>query len=321
MSLTRHYDTAADASCSIEKPCRSACSGPWANHAMMKNRLRLHAVLAYYVLVFAISWGGMLLAVGPSGLFSSKADPSVLTQLIYLLALAGPSVAGILMTGILGGKAGLHELLSSLLRWRVGVRWYLVALLTAPLLMAAIIFVPSLRSPAFVPAIVTSDDRLGLVMTGIVLGLVVSFFEELGWTGFATPELRKRHGFLPTGIFMGLIWGAWHYPLFSGSSSGAIPPTLYIAVLLFSFLIPFRILMIWVYDRTKSVLVVLLMHAPLAAGQLILLPPAISGERAVTFDLAFAAALWVFVAAVYVTIGGAGRDKLGSSDETPRPQP
>jgi hypothetical protein len=92
-------------------------------------------------------------------------------------------------------------------------------------------------------------------------------------------------------------------------------------VLLFSFLIPYRILMVWIYGRTKSVLVVMLMHAPLAAGQVILLPPAISGERAVTFDLAFAAALWVVVAAVYLTIGAGGRGKPLRSVETPRPQP
>jgi membrane protease YdiL (CAAX protease family) len=122
---------------------------------------------------------------------------------------------------------------------------------------------------------------------------------------------------------IGLPWGAWHYPLFSGSASasGEIPPTLYIAVLLFSFLIPYRILMVWVYDRTKSVLVVMLMHAPLAAGQLILLPPAISGERAVIFDLVFAAALWVFVAVVYLATRKSGRGQSLFSVETARPQP
>lgn len=288
---------------------------------MTKTWLRSHPLLAYYALVFAITWGGMLLVVGPSGIFNSTANPAVLTQFIYFAALAGPSVAGILMTFVVGGRAGLRQLLSNLLRWRVGVRWYLMALLTAPLLMAAIIFLLSLTSPAYVPAIVTSDDRVGLVVTGIVLGLAVSFFEEIGWTGFATPELRKRHGFLPTGIFMGLIWGAWHYPLFSGSASGAIPPALYIAVLLFSFLIPFRILMVWVYDRTKSVLVVMLMHAPLAAGQLILLPSAISNESAVIFDLAFAAALWVIVAAVYGTTVGGRQGKPLTSTEALRLQP
>lgn len=67
--------------------------------------------------------------------------------------------------------------------------------------------------------------------------------------------------------------------------------------------------MVWVFDRTKSVLVVMLMHAPLAAGQLIILPVAISGERAVIFDLVFGSALWVVVASVYLGMGGRGRGK------------
>jgi uncharacterized protein len=141
------------------------------------------------------------------------------------------------------------------------------------------------------------------------MGLVVCFFEEIGWTGFVTPELRKRYGFLLTGLIMGLPWGAWHFPLFSGSasSSGPIPPTLYIVIMLFSFLIPFRILMVWLYDRTESVLVVMLMHAPLAAGMVILLPSTFSGKQVVNFDLAFGAALWVIVAAVYVATREGGR--------------
>lgn len=268
--------------------------------------IKRHPVPVYYVLVFAISWGSILMVSGPGGIYNSSADPMVLTQFVYLAALAGPSIAGILMTGLVSGRAGLRDLCASVLRWKVGVGWYLVALLTAPVLMAATGFALSQQFPVFVPAIITSDDRMGLVLSGIMLGLVVSFFEELGWTGFATPHLRKRHGVIVSGILIGLPWGAWHYPLFSGgaSASGAIPSTLYIAVMLFSFLIPFRILMVWVYDRTKSVLIVMLMHAPLAAGQLILLPDAISGERVVIFDLAFAAALWVVVAAVHLAAKG-----------------
>ncbi len=80
--------------------------------------IKRHPVPAYYALVFAISWGGMLMAVGPSGFFSTKANPVALAQFVYLAALAGPSVAGILMTGLLDGRAGLRELLSRLLRWR-----------------------------------------------------------------------------------------------------------------------------------------------------------------------------------------------------------
>ena len=273
---------------------------------IIKTFITSHPVLTYYALVFAISWGGILTVVGPAGILGTKYDPRALTQFVYLAALAGPSVAGVLMTALIDGWAGLCEILSRLCKWRVGVRWYAVALLTAPLVTTAILIMLSLTSHAFLPTIVTTKDKSGVVLTGVVLGLVVCFFEELGWTGFAVPTLRKRYGIFATGLFVGLLWGAWHLPLFSGStsSSGAVAPALYPAVLLFSFLPAYRVLMIWVYDRTKSLLVVMLMHASLAAGQLILIPPALSGVPMSAFDLAFAAVLWLIVIAIAVANGG-----------------
>ena len=265
-----------------------------------------HAVLTYYVLVFTISWGGILAVVGPAGILGAKYDPRALTQFVYVAALAGPSVAGVLVTGLVAGWPGFREILSRLCKWRVGVRWYTVALSTAPLLTTAILFVVSLTSHEFLPTILTTKDKGGVVLTGVVLGLVVCFFEELGWTGFATPTLRKRYGIFATGLFVGLLWGLWHLPLFSGSasSSGAVAPALYLTVLLFSWLPAYRVLMIWVYDRTNSLLVVMLMHASLAAGQLILVPPAITGVPMLTFDLVFAAVLWLIVIAIAAVNGG-----------------
>ena len=264
--------------------------------------IKRHPVLTYFALTFAISWGGILMVIGPGGILGTKEVSEGLMPFVYLATLLGPSLAGILLTGLVDGRAGFRELLSRLLRWRVGARWYAVALLTAPLLITATLFALSLTSPVFLPVIVTTDDKVSLLLTGIVMGLVVGFFEELGWTGFAVPRLRLRYGGLTTGLIVGLLWGAWHFPLFSGSvsSSGALPPALYLSVLLFSFLPAYRVLMVWVYDRTRSLLVAMLMHAPLAASQLILIPPAITGVQVVTYDLVFAAALWVFVAAVAV---------------------
>jgi hypothetical protein len=54
----------------------------------MMSLLRSHPVQTYYALVVAISWGGILVATGPSGLFNSSANPAVLTQFIYLAALS-----------------------------------------------------------------------------------------------------------------------------------------------------------------------------------------------------------------------------------------
>ena len=118
----------------------------------------------------------------------------MLFPIALVVMLAGPSVAGILLTGLAYGRAGLREFLSRLLRWRVGARWYAVALLTTPLLAASVLFALLLTSPVFLPGIFASDDKASLLLSGIAVGLVAGIFEELGWTGFATPGLRLRYG-------------------------------------------------------------------------------------------------------------------------------
>lgn len=267
--------------------------------------VRGHPVLAYYVLAFGISWGLILMLVGPGDFLSTTAtSPSF--ALVGVASILGPSVAGILMTALVDGRVGLRGLLARLRRWRVGARWYAVALLTAPLVTTLTLLVLSLTSPAFVPAIVTSQDRTSLVLTGVAVGLLVSVLEELGWTGFVTPRLRQGHGVLATGLIMGVLWGAWHLPLFAGSaaSSGEIPPNVFMAAMLFSWLLPYRVLMVWVHDRTQSLLLVMLMHMPIVVSQYVLNPEVISGEQRFAYLLATGAGLWLVVGAVALANGG-----------------
>jgi membrane protease YdiL (CAAX protease family) len=267
--------------------------------------MKRHPVPSYFALAFAISWGGLLIVIGPGGFTGTTEPTDVMLPLVYLAMFAGPSLAGILLTGLVHGKAGFRELLSRLRRWRVGARWYAIALLTAPLLMTAVLLALSLTSPGFLPGIFASDDKASLLLIGIAAGLMTGFFEELGWTGFAVPRLRVRYGIAATGLIVGLLWGAWHFPLFSGGDlSEALPLALFLPVQLFSFLPAFRVLMVWIYDRTGSLLVTMLMHASLTAGTLIFQPLEVAGVRALTYDLVLAAALWIVVAAIAVVNHG-----------------
>ena len=141
-------------------------------------------------------------------------------------------------------------------------------------------------------------------MIGLAAGLMTGLCEELGWTGFVIPRLRRRYGVLTTGLIVGLLWGAWHFPLFSGGDlSGALPLAVFLSVQLFSFLAAYRVLMVWVYDRTGSVLVAMLMHAGLTASTLIFQPLDVTGIRVVTYDLVLTAALWLLIAALAMANG------------------
>jgi hypothetical protein len=74
--------------------------------------------------------------------------------------------------------------------------------------------------------------------------------------------------------------------------------------MLFSFLPPQPGAQVWVYDRTGSLLVAMLMHASLTASVRIFDPLAIAGVPLLTYNLVLAAALWVAVAAIHVANRG-----------------
>src|SRR5215216_6058906 len=272
----------------------------------IKTFVKRHSLLSYFVLVFAISWGGMLIVAGPGGIRSEMA-----LGFAYVAMLLGPSVAGILLTGLVDGRAGLREFRSRLLKWRVGARWYAVALLTAPLVATAVLLGLSLTSPDFFPRIfISTEDKAFLLQFSIVSGLMVGIFEELGWTGFAVPKMRQRYGVLGRGLIVGLMFAAWNFLVVfwvsdATSTAGALPPALFVLVILFTWLPAYRVLMVWVYERTNgSLLVAMLMHVSLVASWTSMTPLALVEVPLVIYYFVFTAALWVVVGAVALAQGG-----------------
>jgi membrane protease YdiL (CAAX protease family) len=269
----------------------------------IKAFIKTHSVLTYYALTFAISWGCLLLVIGgPNRIPGTPEQFEKLIPLVGLALMAGPSVSGILLTGLVYGRMGLRGLVARLLRWRLGARWYAGALLAAPLSMTAIPLALSLLSTEFLPGLITKSDKAGLLLMGIAFGLMAGIFEELGWTGFAIPRLRLRYGVLTTGLIVGFLWGAWHLLVnfwSSGSPSGALSLPLLLHSVLFSVgvLPAFRVLMVWIYDRTGSLLVAVLMHTSLTSSNVILVPLT-TGVHLVTWSLLVAAGLWAVVALV-----------------------
>jgi uncharacterized protein len=192
----------------------------------IKTFVESHPLLSYLAQTFAISWGGIILAVGfgPGG-FSATPQQFRMTALYAAIPamLLGPSVAGILLTGLVDGRAGLREFRARLLKWRVGARWYAVALLTAPLSVTAALLALSLISPEYLPGIFTSDEKVPIVLMGIAVGLMAGIFEELGWTGFAIPTLmRLRYGVLGTGLIVG--WYGGRGTCLWPSGQAVVPP-------------------------------------------------------------------------------------------------
>jgi uncharacterized protein len=169
----------------------------------IKTFIKRQPVLTYYVLTFALSWGAVLVMIGLKGMPITKEQMEAVLPVAIVAMLLGPSASGLLMIGLVDGKAGFRDLRSRLGRWRVGARWYVIALLLAPLLIMAVLLALSVISPVYLPGVFTRDDKMARLLLGLVAAVVTGICEEVGWTGFVTPRLMQRYSVLATGLIIG----------------------------------------------------------------------------------------------------------------------
>jgi len=276
----------------------------------MKYLIKKYPVATFYIITLLISWGGLTLLLGGPGRISSQ-PTNVPFLPLYLITVAGPIISGVLMTGLYQGKKGFQELFSRLLKWRISFKWYAMALIIPPLTVFTALYILTLFSPAFTPGIFDSGinpvasafglpegNKITLVLFVFMLGLFNGFVEEVGWTGFATPRLLLHQNLISAGVRLGIMWGLWHLlSNYIGSTEGAgsVSLLLYLPVMLFSFLPPFRVLMLWVYRHTESLWLALLMHASLDMFWMLSMPVSITGKERVIWYLLWAVVLWILV--------------------------
>jgi uncharacterized protein len=269
------------------------------------NIIGRNPVLAYFVLTFLISWGLMLVLIVIKGMPETVAEANAQLPLAIMIFLGGPLTSGLLMIGLIDGRKGFRDLLFRLLKWRVGLLWYAIALLTAPLIFMAVHYLLTLISPIYTPGFLETGG-VSLLVLSIISGIMVGICEEIGWFGFAIPKLRIRYGILTTGLLVGVIWGAWHIMANDiwaiKTYAGGLNPKVYAVLAAISFLIgqlpPFRILMVWVYERTGSLLVMIVMHFSLTACSIAFSPQLMSGFQVFFYSLSVAAVFWLVAGSV-----------------------
>jgi membrane protease YdiL (CAAX protease family) len=159
----------------------------------------------------------------------------------------------------------VKRLVSSLVKPRGGVVWYLLALLLKPILMCISIPVSTVLdrgtgSTASLPAF--GWEFAGLVLT---VFLYQFFFfnatgEEVGWRGFALPRLQAKTSPLIACLVIGLLWAPWHAPLWY--AQGAPIFTWDFWITRFLIIVPSSVISGWLYNRSRgSILVAGIAHA------------------------------------------------------------
>jgi membrane protease YdiL (CAAX protease family) len=188
--------------------------------------------------------------------------PTVAGQ--HYLGALGPILAAIIVTAFSSGTAGIAELGRRILRWRVGLRWFLIAIF-GPF----VLFVISAIGVGLVTGhgldirhFGRSDEFPAFNIVGVFLIHTVTFGfgEEVGWRGFALPRLQRRHSALTATLLLTILWACWHLPAFfyrpgySAMGAGEMAGW-------FLSLFTGAILLTWLYNSSRgSILIVALFH-------------------------------------------------------------
>ncbi len=201
----------------------------------------LSSLRKFFGLTFALSWVlWSLAALVPPG-----------TPFRTALFLPG-TFAPALVTLWLGGRS----LLDRVFVWQVKARWYAFAVLYIAAVKLAAAIVHRLAAGAW-PAIEPGPWFFFVAATLTSTPFQVG--EELGWRGYALPRLAERLGLAGAALVLGVIWAAWHLPLFfirGTDTTGNSFPLFLLSVTAIS------VALAWLYVRTGgSLLLVMLMHA------------------------------------------------------------
>ncbi len=186
----------------------------------------------YFTLAFAFSWAFWGLAYvaarnrppvtteGTEALLEA-ASPAMLV--LILVGVFGPFFSAFVLTGRRDGREGVSALWRSGWRFKLPLPWLLIALLLFPAMRIASLLV----SGAGVSFELFARPLALIGLTLFMYFLGGSFGEEFGWRGYALPRLLERHTALGASLILGLLWVAWHLPLFfiPGSPQSRIPFT------------------------------------------------------------------------------------------------
>lgn len=238
----------------------------------MQSFAQRHPITFFLVLVYAIGaalFALPLLATTGLGVIDLELPgvaPFVLVSAISL------TVAAFVTTRLAEGSEGTRELRRRVFHWRVSPAWYALALVLLP--GVALATAVLLEGTGALSELAASPDVLiNTVLVGaIVAFLLVNWWEEAGWTGFALERLQPKLGPIGASVVTTFLQALLHLPLVfvaGGVTVGRVPVEqipLYL-VALFIFPISVRILITWIYNSTgRSVPIVGLFHAGLGVA-------------------------------------------------------
>ncbi|AOW79603.1 putative metal-dependent membrane protease [Halodesulfurarchaeum formicicum] len=222
----------------------------------IRSTIDAHRLASFLLVTYAFTW------TIQGALAASGMEASWTHSILIGLGGFGPPVGAAVV--VWASEGSLRQWVGQLFKWRIGAKWWLLAL-GLPLLILA------LGSVLFValggPVDLGSFPFPGIYLFALVWGTVWGGGqEELGWRGFMLPVLQERYSALVSSLAVGVAWALWHLPLLLNATTVHGGWSRSQQFIWFFTIIAGSILWTWMYNSTGgSVLAVAVFHAGINA--------------------------------------------------------
>ena len=172
-------------------------------------RLPSHALIAFFLLTFAITWGltGAYI-FRPTWAISNFGEISG-SHPFFFAATWAPAISAFILVFYFAGLQGMKAFLARLLIWRCSLAWIAFVLVGIPLVFLAGSLLKG--GPVLAPI---PPEGIGAMVAVLFMMLFLGPIEEFGWRGVAQPILQRHVAPFWAGIIFGAVWGLWHLPAF-----------------------------------------------------------------------------------------------------------
>jgi membrane protease YdiL (CAAX protease family) len=211
-----------------------------------------HPVAALLLWFFTV---GQAIAFIPAmaSSYGSQLPEQPFTTASTWLGLLLPALA---ITWLLHGRPATRALLR-LTAVPGTLRWYSLCLVGIPLTSLAITLATVGVPVASSPSEVAHALLVGFGAQTLLHLVTNNLWEELAWTGFVTARLQARHSPMRVAFLTAPLFALQHSPLVLDAGAGGLLVLLALVVLA----VPFRMVMSWIFNSTRSLLLVGLAHA------------------------------------------------------------
>jgi len=175
----------------------------------MQNKIPVR----FFVVTFLWSWifWGLAILIGQGGAENLVEMAAGIEFPLMIIGAFGPMMGAFYSLRTIDGKGAIKNHLKQYLSLKFG--WKVWIAMFAVLGISAVV--------AWILPELWGMNRLPMLLPNIwifpIYFVIMIFFgggqEEVGWRGYISPYLEKKFGLFYAPIILGIVWAAWHLPL------------------------------------------------------------------------------------------------------------